>query len=399
MLHILHGADLHLDAPFTGLSAEQARTRRAELRELPGRLADLAREREADLLLLSGDLFDGADPYAETAQTLDGAGAGAPHVHPPPHYVFPGPHPNAPPPKPRPRAGGQAGCPVFIAPGNHDPYGPRSPYALLPWPENVHIFQSAALEPIPMPKLGCTLWGAAFTSPSREDSPLSGFSVPAGDGGVHIGVLHADVAGKGRYAPLPEEDIAASGLTYLALGHVHACSGLRRAGDVFWAYPGCPEGRGFDELGEKGCLWVTVEDGGGVEAEFLPLAKRRYRLVEADLSQAESPQAALLSALPDDAQNDILRVVLTGESDLDGVDLVPLKALAGERCWSADLRDHTTVRRDLWSRAEEDTLTGLFLRQMRLRLDQAEEEDERERLEEAVRFGLAALEHREEPMA
>ena len=70
MLHILHGADLHLDAPFTGLSAEQARTRRAELRELPGRLADLAREREADLLLLSGDLFDGADPYAETAQTL-----------------------------------------------------------------------------------------------------------------------------------------------------------------------------------------------------------------------------------------------------------------------------------------------------------------------------------------
>ena len=136
-----------------------------------------------------------------------------------------------------------------------------------------------------------------------------------------------------------------------------------------------------------------------MEAEFLPLAKRRYRLVEADLSQAESPRAALLSALPDDAQNDILRVVLTGESDLDGVDLVPLKALAGERCWSADLRDHTTVRRDLWSRAEEDTLTGLFLRQMRLRLDQAEEEDERERLEEAVRFGLAALEHREEPMA
>ena len=368
MLHILHGADLHLDAPFTGLSAEQARTRRAELRELPGRLADLAREREADLLLLSGDLFDGADPYAETAQTLA-------------------------------RALGQAGCPVFIAPGNHDPYGPRSPYALLPWPENVHIFHSAALEPIPMPKLGRTLWGAAFTSPSREDSPLSGFSVPAGDGGVHIGVLHADVAGRGRYAPLPEEDIAASGLTYLALGHVHACSGLRRAGDVFWAYPGCPEGRGFDELGEKGCLWVTVEDGGGVEAEFLPLAKRRYRLVEADLSQAESPRAALLSALPDDAQNDILRVVLTGESDLDGVDLVPLKALAGERCWSADLRDHTTVRRDLWSRAEEDTLTGLFLRQMRLRLDQAEEEDERERLEEAVRFGLAALEHREEPMA
>ena len=71
MLHILHGADLHLDAPFTGLSAEQARQRRAELRELPRRLAELARARGADLVLLSGDLFDGSDPYAETAQALD----------------------------------------------------------------------------------------------------------------------------------------------------------------------------------------------------------------------------------------------------------------------------------------------------------------------------------------
>ena len=366
MLHILHGADLHLDAPFTGLSAEQARQRRAELRELPRRLAELARERGADLVLLSGDLFDGSDPYAETAQALA-------------------------------RALGQTGCPVFIAPGNHDPYGPRSPYALLSWPENVHIFRTAAMEAVPLPKLGCTVWGAAFTGVSREDSPLDGFAAPR-DGDVHIGVLHADVEGKGRYAPLPESDIAASGLTYLALGHIHACSGLQRAGETAWAYPGCPEGRGFDELGEKGCLWVTVDDT-TVEAEFLPLARRRYRLVEADVSQAVSPEDALRSALPADARDDILRVVLTGESGVEGLDLAPLKALAETKCWSAQVLDRTTVRRDLWSRAEEDTLTGLFLRQMRLRLDGAADEEERGRLEEAVRFGLAALEHREEPMA
>lgn len=366
MLHILHGADLHLDAPFTGLSAEQARQRRSELRELPRRLAELARERGADLVLLSGDLFDGSDPYAETAQALA-------------------------------RALGQTGCPVFIAPGNHDPYGPRSPYALLSWPENVHIFRTAAMESVLLPKLGCTVWGAAFTGVSREDSPLDGFAAPR-DGGVHIGVLHADVEGKGRYAPLPESDIAVSGLTYLALGHIHACSGLRKAGETAWAYPGCPEGRGFDELGEKGCLWVTV-DGASVEAEFLPLARRRYRLVEADLSGTDRPEDALISALPADAGDDILRVVLTGESDVEGLDLAPLKALAETKCWSAQVLDRTTVRRDLWSRAEEDTLTGLFLRQMRLRLEGAADEDERGRLEEAVRFGLAALEHREEPMA
>ena len=366
MLHILHGADLHLDAPFAGLSAERARQRRSELRELPRRLAELARERGADLVLLSGDLFDGSDPYAGTAQALS-------------------------------RALGQTGCPVFIAPGNHDPYGPRSPYALLPWPENVHIFRTAAMEAVPLPRLGCTVWGAAFTGVSREDSPLAGFAAPK-DGGVHIGVLHADVEGKGRYAPVTEAEVAASGLTYLALGHIHACSGLQKAGETAWAYPGCPEGRGFDELGEKGCLWVTV-DGATVEAAFLPLAGRRYRLVEADLSGAESPGDALLSALPADAGDDILRVVLTGESGVEGLDLAPLKALAETKCWSAQVLDRTAVRRDLWSRAEEDTLTGLFLRQMRLRLERAADGDERERLELAVRFGLAALEHREEPMA
>ena len=129
--------------------------------------------------------------------------------------------------------------------------------------------------------------------------------------------------GKGRYAPLPESHIAVSGLTYLALGHIHACSGLQRAGETAWAYSGCPEGRGFDELGEKGCLWVTV-DGASVEAAFLPLARRRYRLVEADVSQAASPGDALLSALPADAGDDILRVVLTGESDVVGLDPAPL---------------------------------------------------------------------------
>ena len=74
-------------------------------------------------------------------------------------------------------------------------------------------------------------------------------------------------------------------------------------------------------------------------------------MVEADVSQAASPEDALLSALPADAGDDILRVILTGESDVEGLDLAPLKALAETRCWSAQVLDRTTVRRDLWSRA------------------------------------------------
>lgn len=51
MLKVLHGADFHLDSPFSGLKPDAAARRRGEQRELLARLTDLAREREADLVL------------------------------------------------------------------------------------------------------------------------------------------------------------------------------------------------------------------------------------------------------------------------------------------------------------------------------------------------------------
>ena len=53
-MKLLHAADFHLDAPFRRLPAPQAAQRRRELRQLPTRLAALAREEGADLVLLPG---------------------------------------------------------------------------------------------------------------------------------------------------------------------------------------------------------------------------------------------------------------------------------------------------------------------------------------------------------
>lgn len=145
----------------------------------------------------------------------------------------------------------------------------------LEWPGNVHLLPAGA-GAVRLPELGCTVWGAAFCAPRQSASPLRGFHAPAE--GVQLAVLHGEVAAQGDYGPISEEDIAASGLDYLALGHVHQYSGLRRAGETFWAYPGCPEGRGFDELGEKGVLWLEVEKG-RTEAEFVPLCRRRYQIL------------------------------------------------------------------------------------------------------------------------
>ena len=358
MLKLIHGADFHLDAPFAALSPEKARQRRAEQRQLLSRLADLAEEEGADLVLLSGDLLDGGETYQETVEALS-------------------------------HALGQIKAPVFIAPGNHDPYGPRSAYAGTAWPDNVHIFTSVQPEGVELPELGCVVHGAAFTTPQADRSPLMGFSAPR-DGRIHLMTLHGDVAGQGRYGPIRPEDIAASGLTYLALGHIHACSGLQQAGETCWAYPGCPEGRGFDETGEKGVLAVTVDDQGAVSVRFVPLAGRRYEIVEADVTGRDSAEEALREVLPASPTGDCCRILLTGQRSFGTPDLAALTALAQPSYFSVSVRDNTRPLRDLWQRAGEDSLTGLVLRALK-------GEKELEDRELAARFALAALEHGEDP--
>ena len=360
MIRFLHAADLHLDSPFRDLTADQAAQRRREQRELPARLAEAARETGAQVVFLAGDLFDGGQIYRETAQALAAAL-------------------------------GKMDCPVFLAPGNHDPMTARSPYAALTWPDNVHIFRSQAVESVPLPALGCVVHGCAFTGPDREDDPLAGFTVPD-DGLIHVMVAHGDVGGR-RYGPIAPASIARSGLDYLALGHIHAPSGLKREGETFWAYPGCPEGRGFDECGARGVLAGTV-DRGAVTARFVPLCARRYERLDAPLTGADSPLEAARAALRGH-EADICRLTFTGEWDA-ALDLTALERELAGACWSLSLRDRTAPRRDLWARAGEDSLTGLFLREMRTRLEHAQDDDARAAAELAVRFGLAALEGEED---
>ena len=352
MLKIIHGADFHLDSPFSGLTPKRAAQRRGEQRELLERLAGLARKKEAGLVLLAGDLLDSERVFPETAQALSKALASIP-------------------------------CPVFIAPGNHDPYTSRSIWTALDWPDNVHIFRSRGLERVDLP--GCTLWGRAFTDTHQETSPLEGLTVP-GDGKLHLAVLHGCVGERNGYGPISPAEIAASGLDYLALGHIHQGSGLNKEGNTFWAYPGCPEGRGFDELGDKGVLYVEAEPG-RVKSQFVSLAKRRYEIITADITGPAGPLAAILEALPGRTSDLICRLILTGEGPAP--DLVNLEQTLSSEFYGLTLVDRTRLPRDLWARREEDTLTGLFLRTM---WEKCQAEPDNQALQLAARYGLAALE-------
>lgn len=353
MLTLLHAADLHLDSPFRSLPPAEAQARRAGQRKVLEQLRDLALDHGTDLVLLPGDLFDSQQVYPETLEALA-------------------------------KTLGSLPCPVVIAPGNHDYYSEKSPYAQPIWPENVHIFTAESVTAFPFPDLGVTVYGCAFTSPFRDDDPLAGFVAPR-DGGVAIGCFHGDVGKHSRYAPISPESLAKSGLAYAALGHVHA---MERHADAStpWAYSGCAQGRGFDELGDKGALLVRI-DGGQVGGKLLPLPGPRYW-------ELSLPAGTELAQALAGKEEDYVRLTLTGQSR--PLDLPALQALGDTLCKVFQLRDETTPPLDLWARAAEDTLTGHFVREMRQRLDAAGEED-RPRLLAALRWGLAALEGREGP--
>lgn len=354
-MKLLHTADLHMDSAFAALDGDRAALRRSEQRALLARMAELADKEKVDAVLMCGDLLDSARSFAETDEALAEFCESVP-------------------------------APVFIAPGNHDWYGPSSPYARLSLPGGTHVFKT--LEPERVELESGNIWGAGWTGPTAP--PLTGFR--ASGGGINVMALHAVVgAPDGRYRTITEEAIAFSGLDYLALGHVHGYTGPRRAGGTVWCYPGCPEGRGFDETGEKGVVIADVTEK-GTELRFVPVCSRRYEIRETEAG--DDALAAVLAAMPEGAPRDVYRIILTGETDVRPDTAALASALEG-KFFALEIKDKTRPRVDIWAGTGEDTLRGAFLKRMKVRYEAAEDEDAREKTERAVRIGLAALENRD----
>lgn len=359
-MRILHAADLHLDSAFAGLAEEKAALLRQESRDILRRMVDWANDHAVDVMLLSGDLFDSDRMYSQTARTLAQALA---------------------------RFRGR----IFLSPGNHDFYAPGSGYDAVDWPENVHIFTSRRPQTVLLRSLNASVTGAAFTA-AEEWEPFDGTSFSGGDAPIRLGVLHGEVTrGESKYRAIPPAEIEKTNLTYLALGHVHRCAGVQRAGNTAYAYPGCLPGRGFDETGDKGFLYgeITPEK---VELEFIPFAPRRYQSVTADITDRD-PADAVRQALDPDCGQDVCRVLLTG-SRRENFSLSALTSELSGLCAALELTDETYPEEDVWARCGEDSLRGLFLQNLRARYDGADE-DEKRQLLQAARFGLAALDNRD----
>lgn len=108
--------------------------------------------------------------------------------------------------------------PVYACTGNHDYFTPACAYNSVAWPDNFHLFHTPRIEGIPF-RDGVTVWGAGFQTNAVEAPMLEGFHC---EGGMNIMTLHGDCYTlTTRSNPIPPRLIEESGLTYLALGHVH----------------------------------------------------------------------------------------------------------------------------------------------------------------------------------
>ncbi len=339
-IRIIHGADFRLDAPYEALNTSQAAVRRGEQSALLDRLVQLAEKERADLMLLCGSLAD----TEATAEALI-------------------------------RGLEKASCPVILTAERTGGVWTR-----IKLPENITVLSGNNTQPFPLPSADARIYRAAGGS-------FRGFHAERRAGAYNILCLNT------RRDAVTEEDLAASGADYVALGYESSASGLLQSGSTWYSWPGCPEGRGFDECGEK---TVNVVDLSGDECKLRQenIAMRRYQRLTLDISEKD-PLLLVHTSLPDDTIKDSYRIVLTGETT-SAPDLRRLYQNLEELFFSLQLVDRTRLCKNIWEGACDDTLRGLLLKKLRGRYDAAATEAQRLRIEQAVRWGLAAIDNGEE---
>jgi DNA repair protein SbcD/Mre11 len=271
----VHAADLHLDTPFEGIgrtAPEISQLLRDASLQAFDNLIDLTLRRQAAFLLLAGDIYDGhARGVRAQLRFLRGLAKLA-----------------------------EAGIPVFIIHGNHDPLSGWS--AIRQWPPGVHIFSAEEVEELPVQKDGIQLamvYGISYGESDVSENLALRFkrkSLP----GLHIGLLHANVGSQKEhalYSPCSLSDLTKAGMDYWALGHLHLRQ-LINQGDPWIAYPGNLQGRSPkpSEQGEKGALLVNVSDGRIREVEFAPCDVVRFVTLELDIA-AETDLGTLRESL------------------------------------------------------------------------------------------------------
>lgn len=287
-MRIIHTSDIHLDSPLTSrLPQAQVRERRRELLAGFGRLVEEANALSVEAIIIAGDLFDSERVSRRALDTALGIIEEAKDIT------------------------------FFYLQGNHE--GDALITSAKALPENLKIFGKE-----------WTYFNIGNVTVAGRNEICEGMfdSLSLSPERKNIVVLHGELRDR---SSAPEgigiREAAGKNIDYLALGHYHSYSAEAIDDRGAAVYCGTPEGRGFDEVGDKGYTLLST-DSDRIIYSFRPFAKRRLHIVPLELDGAVRTAeigeraARVLRGIP---STDIVRLELSGRyfpnlwKDTDGL--------------------------------------------------------------------------------
>ena len=182
-------------------------------------------------------------------------------------------------------------------------------------------------------------------------------------------------------------------LSYIALGHIHKGGEGKLNNGALWAYPGCLQGRGFDEEGERGFLYLKVEEEKKeIHKEFIPIKQGEFRILEIELLEDEGTLACLKKIEEEMekagiSKEDSLRIILKGKKGLEQErNLRYLQLQLQDSVFFLEIQDESELS---WNREEamkEKSLKGEFLRVLAAADNLSKDEQE-----EIIALGMGLL--------
>ena len=365
MLRILHTSDIHLGAKFSGLGSK-GDLQREQLRTTFKKIISTAIEEGVNIVLIVGDLFDAnqqpqrnIDLVIEQFDLLR-----------------------------------QSSIPVCLVPGTHDSLDASSIYRKVDFVlrcPNLHIFADESISCREYSELDLTVYGKPNLSNRSRVSPLLGLR-PETSTRFHVAMAHGSfyipekVADDDHVFRL--EEVQASGMNYLALGHWHrayACSEHPPA----W-YSGPPEWIP-DHRDSGSVLLVSLADSGEAGVEVRRVGLRQYDELEVDVSGVQDSALLRAKIAAGAHQNLVRKAVLSGlrETELI-VNSEEFEAELGQSFFHLAVVDRSHAQTGEIPEDDERLVMSKFIKLMRAEIENSTGE-EQAIAERALQYGVALL--------
>ena len=361
-MRFVHIADMHFDSPFVNLADKEklGELRRLDQRKVFKKVIDYIKKENIEILFISGDLYEQKYIRQSTIEYINNLFMEIPETK------------------------------IFISPGNHDPYLKNSYYNKFNWSENVKIFKPE-IEKIELNEVN--IYGYGFGDFYCTDCNIESIEIKD-KSKLNILVIHGTLDGASveekQYNSISRKMLKEKGFDYVALGHIHKLDYNTETNQNI-VYPGSTMSLGFDELGKHGMIVGDVSKE-SIKLEFIELDEKGFVEIKLDVTQIISKEELIekINEL-EIKDNEFVKIILTGKRNFE-IDVYDLyKFIFNEKI--IKIKDKTKINYNLDNFANENTLKGLFAKEMLDKLNKEDiSQDEKEMIEKAIEIGFDVLE-------